>query len=145
MSFTLHARPAAAAGDSETTNATQAVVASDLRLKERTHGWVNFVTGGSGLREAIAMKRAMHQYPLALEFRVKANGKMRFLGGVPVTVKVPAGPIVLEAVSAGPFLFARLSPGRYEVMAGWRGKRQRQEVDVGVTGSEHVVFQWDIA
>ena len=143
MSATQTARSANAAKSADATAATRSEMRTDLLLREQTQGSVHFLTGGVGLREVIAIRHAMNQFPLTLEFRAKANGKYEFLAGVAVTIRIPAGQIVLMTLSAGPFLLARLRPGKYEVMAERHGKMQTREVEVRANGGERLVFEWN--
>jgi len=133
-------------------SATKAVLSSpplarrtDTLPKEQKQGSIRFLSGGIGLRQAIAIKHAMHHYPLTLEFRGRANGKDRFLLEVQVTVTDAAGEVVLKTRSTGPFLLARFRPGKYEVIAEWQGMMQRREVEVRANGGERQVFEWTIA
>ena len=144
MSATKAAPTASAVEGADETVASQSAMRFDLLPSERVYGNVHFLTGGTSVREAIAIKHAMHQFPLTLEFHTTANGKERLLSGVPVTIRVPTGPIVLEALSAGPFLLARLRPGQYAVTAEYNGQVQTQKVEVHANGGERLVFQWAI-
>ena len=123
---------------------TPSAMRNESLPREQRQGDVRFFSGGIGLRQAIAIKHAMHQFPLTLEFRGKANGKEQFLSGVPVTIRLTAGPVVLKTVSAGPFLLARLRPGTYEVLAERHGTMQRRDVEVRANGGERLVFEWNI-
>lgn len=124
--------------------ATQSVAQFSLLPGEQVYGSVHFLTGGTKLREAIAIKHAMHQFPLTLEFHTTANGKEQFLSGIPVTIRDLTGRVVLKTLSAGPFLLARLRPGQYEVIAEHYGHVQTQEVETRANGGNHLVFEWGI-
>lgn len=139
------ARTENAVEGADKTVATRSVMRFDLLPREQRQGSVRFLTGGIGLREAIAIKHAMHQFPLTLEFRMKASGKEQFLEGVPITIRVLTGQVVLKTLSAGPFLLARLRPGKYEVIAEQHGRMQRREVEIRANGGERLVFEWNIA
>lgn len=144
MSATKTSPTASAVEAADGTVATQSAMRFDLLPSERVYGSVHFLTGGTGLREVIAIKHAMHRFPLTLEFHTTANGKEHLLSGVPVTIRVLTGPVVLKTLSAGPFLLARLRPGQYAVTAEYHGQVQTQEVDVHANGGERLVFAWDI-
>jgi len=124
---------------------TESTMQFGLLPSEQVYGSVHFLTGGTRLREAIAIKHAMHQFPLTLEFHTTANGKERFLSGVPVTIRVPTGQVAFRTLSAGPFLLARLRPGQYEVIAEYQGQVQTQKVEIRANGGDHLVFEWGIA
>jgi len=124
--------------------ATQLAMQFNLLPSEQVYGNVHFLTGGTRLREAIAIKHAMHQFPLTLEFHTTTNGKEQFLSGIPVTIRELTGRVVLKTLSAGPFLLARLRPGQYEVIAEHYGQVQTQEVEIRANGGNHLVFEWGI-
>lgn len=125
---------------------TSAPTAADAHTpslpREQVQGSVHFISGGIGLREAIALKRTMHRYSLTLEFRTNVNGKRRLLAGVPVTIRLLTGLVMFAYPSAGPFLLARLRPGKYEVIAGRHGETKRRKVEIRANGGEHLVFEW---
>ena len=125
-----------------TANLAQPAMNGSAAENNQTDGRVDFLTGGIGLRHAIVMKQAMHRFPLSLEFHTKANGKRRFLAGVPISIRDTTGKVVLETRSAGPFLLARLKSGHYEVMAGPRNRMQRRHVYLPAHSNERVVFEW---
>ncbi len=144
MSATRTARSASAATNADATTASRSAQRSDLLPSEQTQGSIHFLTGGVGLREVIAIRHAMNQFPLTLEFRAKANRRHEFLAGIAVTIRVSTGQVVLKTLSAGPFLLARLRPGTYEIMAERHGKRQTREVEVHANGGERLVFEWNM-
>ena len=144
MNTTKTTRTRRAVEATDKTVAAQSAMRFDLLPSEHVYGSVHFLTGGSGLREAIAIKRAMHRFPLTLEFHTKANGKEHLLCGVPVTIRVLTGSVVLKTLSAGPFLLARLRPGQYAVTAEYHGQVQTQEVEIHANGGERLVFEWDV-
>ncbi len=145
MSATQSARSSNAARNADATAATRSARRTDLLPREQTQGSIRFLTGGVGLREVIAIRHAMNQFPLTLEFRAKADRKYAYLAGIAVTIRVSTGQVVLKTLSAGPFLLARLRPGTYEVMAERYGRRQTRKVEVRANGGERLVFEWNMA
>lgn len=112
---------------------------------EQVQAGIRFLTGGTGLREAIAIRHAMHDFPLALEFRIEEHGKERYLTQVAVTIGVLGGKVVLSVPSAGPFLLARLRPGMYEIIVEYNGRKQRQVAEIRANGGERLVLEWKVS
>jgi len=145
MSANKTTRSPGAVGHADITVETQSAMQFGLLPSEQVYGNVHFLTGGTRLREAIAIKHAMHQFPLTLEFHTTAGGKEQFLSGVPVTIRASTGEVAFRTLSAGPYLLARLRPGQYEVIAEHDGQVQMQKVEIRANGGDHLVFEWGIA
>jgi len=80
-------------------------------------GQVQYLTGGIGSDRSSAIERASRHWPLTLEFAVKDNTHADFAAGVKTVVRDAKGHPVLRVDSAGPFVLAKLPPGRYSVDA----------------------------
>ena len=110
---------------------------------EQSQGAVRYISGGIGLDESEAIKRAASKYPLALEFYMTATPRNEYLSDVSVVVKDRAGKTVLDTVSGGPFLLASLATGTYSVTATTKeGNAQRRSVEVKSGGHQRLVFTW---
>ncbi len=79
-----------------------------------TYGDVSYLSGGIGLGEREYMSSLAGDYDLKLEL-VARNGE--YVSGVDVTITDARGNKVLESSADGPWLFARLAPGKYKVEA----------------------------
>ena len=109
---------------------------------EQHQGEVAYISGGSGEREANAIKRAAQDYPLELLFREDVNGKPKDLYDVPVKIRDDAsGKVVFDGTSAGPYFIARLPKGRYTVTAHWDNWNFSKDLAIG-NGRDRVVFAW---
>ena len=109
---------------------------------EKIAGQVQYVTGGVGQEEADAFRHAQRDYSLALEFGNHAKPRAQFTAGVNVLIRDARGNTVLDAVSDGPFLLARLPAGRYTIRATQNGKTLDRVATVGGGKSTHVAFLW---
>lgn len=109
------------------------------------HG-VAYVSGGIGSDEARQMERMASQWPLALEFAVKDRADPKgaaFAADVAVSIQDAHGHTVLDGVHTdGPFLLARVQPGRYRVSADYAGRTITREVTVPAHGPGRAVFEW---
>jgi hypothetical protein len=71
------------------------------------------VSGGIGEEERELMRREAAPYNLWLVFVEQGSGN--YLAGVKVVIADANGSPVVDAVAEGPWLFARVPPGRYKV------------------------------
>jgi hypothetical protein len=112
---------------------------------ELVQGQVHYVTGGIGLDQANAFRRAERHYPLTLEFAIRAKPRDEFTADVMVRISNAQGQTVLETVSGGPFLLAKLPAGTYDIQATRRGKTLQRRATVTTAASTHVGFVWETA
>jgi hypothetical protein len=108
----------------------------------KTAGQVQYVTGGVGQDEADAFRQAQRDYSLALEFGNQAAPRAQFTAGVNVLIRDARGTTVLDVVSDGPFLLAKLPAGRYTIRATQNGKTLDRVATVAGGKSTHVAFLW---
>lgn len=97
-----------------------------------------YVTGGIGAEEVAAFRAAAPRYNLRITFATKAG---HYLSDVDV-ILTSGKSTVLDAHTAGPFLFARVPPGRYTVSAHDRAVQEVRHVVVPARGGVDVRFYW---
>lgn len=97
---------------------------------------VPYTSGGISLEERQALSQTAGDYNLKLVFAATGGA---YLGDVKVTISGPGGR-VLDAVSAGPWFFAKLPPGKYRVEATSGGRTQSKAVSVGGRGQARAAF-----
>ena len=105
-------------------------------------GAVEYLSGGIGKDEATAIEGAARHWPLTLEFAVKDKQRADFAADVKVLVRDAKGHKALEATADGPFLLARLTPGRYSVEASLGGKTLHEKVLVKPGHPAKALFLW---
>ena len=106
----------------------------------KSEGNVTYLSGGIGKDEALAMKRAEKDYPLSMVF---SEGKHNeYVADVRVTIKDKTGKTVLNTVSNGPIMLARLPAGTYSVTAEMGGKAQHRTAKVSDKGDVMESFHW---
>jgi hypothetical protein len=120
-----------------------AAFAQDGLPPVRTFGSVSYITGGIGLDESTAIKAAEKDFTLSLLFAQSKRGE--YLSDVKVSIKDKAGKTVLEAVSDGPMLLARLPAGVYKISAEHDGNALSKTVRVEAKGVTRAVFVWQPA
>ena len=105
-------------------------------------GAISYLSGGIGQNEADAIKRVAKQYPLEIEFLLKAKAKDEYLANVKVLVKDMHDKKVLEATSNGPFLLAKMPAGKYDIAADRNGKIEHRTVQIAANEHRRIVFEW---
>ncbi len=119
---------------------TYPAVAQSL-LQPQTQGDVTFVSGGVGDDSQQAMFAVKPDYNLHLLFAKAVAGN--YFAMLPVRITDAAGTVVLNAISQGPFLYARLKPGEYTVMAAHHGVPMTKTAKVPETGAVDLNFYWE--
>ncbi|WP_069706196.1 hypothetical protein [Burkholderia seminalis] len=99
---------------------------------------VAYVTGGIGQDEVAAFRDVAPRYNLRITF---ASKRGHYLSDVDVTLSSGKS-TMLDAHTNGPFLFARVPPGRYTVSAHDRGVQEVRHVVVPARGAVDVRFYW---
>jgi hypothetical protein len=101
-------------------------------------GGAQYVCGGVGSDESVAMRAAMKDHPLSLLF-ARASGA--YLADVAVTVKDTGGVTALAMRASGPVCLVDLPAGRYTVEAESEGVLKTQVVTLG-GGSKTADFRF---
>ena len=119
------------------------LAAQTFAPREHAQGSVSYVTGGIGTDEAQAMRAAAADYPLTLELAAAEGGpRDQYISGAEVSIRDSRGASVLETLTDGPFLLARLPAGSYTVEVDWNGVHKTKTVDVGPERRQHVMLEF---
>jgi hypothetical protein len=116
------------------------VVVSSAALEVRRDGDVQWVSGGVGTDERAEMLLALPDHNLKL--LTAAEGSGAFLSAVRVVVHAAGGWTVLDTSLEGPWLLARLPPGRYDLVATWGGRSQARSFTIAATGRRELFLYW---
>ena len=104
---------------------------------------IEYMSGGISSDEAALMQTVAPRWPATFEFAIKDGARSDFAADVAVTVRDASGHAVLSQVtSEGPFMVARLDPGRYEVQATLAGKTLTQAVEIRAGSPTRTLFLW---
>lgn len=106
------------------------------------YGGIEYVTGGFGADESAALKAAMPDYPVAFTFAASDGQRAAFVSQVRLVVRDQYDATILNVESQGPFLLARLMPGKYLVHATYRNETQSRTITVADNRTTRVVFEW---
>ena len=110
--------------------------------REHRQGEVVWMSGGIGLDESQAMQRAAPQWPLTVEFARRDGARSDYLADVEVLVRDSRGHEVLGTRAQGPFLMAKLNPGRYTVEAARGDHVIERQVVVRAGQPARVLMLW---
>jgi len=105
-------------------------------LEHRARNGVNWMTGGVSLEERDVMRDFAPDYNLQVVVAIEGSGEYR--AEVPVTIEDRNGDAVLNVVTDGPWLFARVALGRYRIRT---GDGQERTIEVGANGRTVVYFR----
>lgn len=113
-------------------------------LKPEIVGDITYITGGIGESEADMMRGVAKDYPLEMVFVQKLKQQEEFLANVNVKIQDIHKSVLLDVITEGPYLFAKLPQGKYMVVAEHNGDVKRQWVRVGNKKHQKIVFWWPI-
>jgi hypothetical protein len=111
---------------------------SGVTIEKGSVNNVTYETGGVGIEERAAMQEGIKGYDLRLIF---ATTKGYYLASIPVQIKTPDGKVLLSKKSNGPWFWAELPSGHYEVVASYKNREEMHKVDVGMR-PQNVEFTW---
>ena len=111
-----------------------------LNPNPQTQGGITYVSGGIADDWQQAMESQRGQYNLHLLFAQLGTGA--YFTNVPVQITDGSGQTVLNAVSQGPFFYARLKPGSYKVTASHGGQAVTKMATVPASGGADLDYRW---
>ncbi|MBU1363332.1 MAG: carboxypeptidase-like regulatory domain-containing protein [Gammaproteobacteria bacterium] len=119
---------------------SQVMAQSDaFALVEKNYGNATYVSGGIGDEEVDEIRLRERDFNLKLLFAERDGS---YLGSVDVVVLNAKGDKVLEVNSAGPFLLARVPPGRYVIKVSMNGQEQERKLSITEKRRSEAVFRW---
>ena len=111
--------------------------ATPLMVKD--YEGIPYVSGGIGLDEREALSATASEYNLKIVFALKEGN---YLADASVLIKDAQGKTVLDAVSDGPWFYARLPAGQYAVTATMMEKANTEKVQIKPAGQSVLHFYW---
>ncbi len=101
-----------------------------------------WVSGGIGQGERLDMLMLLPGYNLRVLTAAAKTGA--YLADVQLVVRDANGRVVLETTLEGPFLLARLAPGKYELVATYGGTAQTRVVTIPASGRRELFLYWSV-
>lgn len=94
----------------------------------QNQGQIEFLTGGIGLNESQAILQEGGKWPLMLELAKVGVSRAEYISDVQIIIKDASGSTMLETITNGPYLLAKLPPGKYFLDATYQGNTLRREL-----------------
>lgn len=112
--------------------------AQDMPPTQTSNG-VTFVTGGIGQGRIEAFRKAASDYNLRATFTAPGGA---FMADVNVTLNDAQGNTLVTTITQGPFFYAQVPPGRYELTAAYGSQsfQRKLEVNQGGAATAEIVF-----
>jgi hypothetical protein len=108
-------------------------------IQVKTYHNVPYISGGVGQEEIDLLRQVDGAYNVKLIF---AATEGNYLADVHVLIEDSQGTKILEAVSEGPWFYAKLPPGMYKVLAQAEGRTQQQRAQVTEQKRTQLQFYW---
>lgn len=115
----------------------------EIQIELHAENEVTYVSGGIGSCESQEMRRIAKDYQLELVFVQKTAMTESFLANIPVEIIDKRGSYMLDTVTKGPFLLAKLPNGRYSVIATFNGETKTHPISI-TSKHQRVVFVWRV-
>ena len=110
-------------------------------IEPRVENGVPFATGGVGKDQRETLLSLAHNFNLKLVFALVDH--RAFLTDVHVRILDPAGKEMFTTTGAGPWLYAKLPPGKYRVAATIRGRTLEKTTEITEQGrTTELAFYW---
>ena len=105
----------------------------------KTYQGIPYISGGVGEEERDLLQTQRQEYNVKLTFAAKAGN---YLSEIPISIVDSQGKKVFEAVAEGPWLYTKLPPGTYSVIAQADGQTHQRQVQVNQQHLAQVQFSW---
>ncbi|MEY6433950.1 carboxypeptidase regulatory-like domain-containing protein [Thioalkalicoccus limnaeus] len=127
-------------GEQQLASETDAATLGAILDRKSTPEGHPYVSGGIGVSEREELARIKSEYNLRLLFAVEGSGE--YLSDIQVRIDDASGMTRLTATSKGPWFYARLPPGRYNLTVDAAGQVQARPVTVPAHGAAERSFYW---
>jgi hypothetical protein len=107
----------------------------------RNYNGTAYLSGGAGEDERQALQSAATDYTLKI---VAALNSGDYVADAQVVIWNARGEKVLDTITEGPWLFAKLPPGVYQVQSVYGGTVRKQMVKIGSSGQTVVMMRWSL-
>lgn len=107
-------------------------------IQKKILGDASYMHGGYGIKERKKLSEMADGYNLKLEF---SNSGGHYLGNVSVEITDDRNTDVINVENAGPWFFADLSPGNYDLSVRFRDTTKTRQIYIA-DDLQTVVFHW---
>ena len=116
---------------------------AQVSMEPRTQGSITYISGGIGLDDMEMLRELRPSYNMHLLFASQGSGQ--YLAEVNVKILDQKGQTLLEAIADGPYFYAKVSPGKYKIIAESEGIALSKIVEVSGKGPISKSFYWPAA
>lgn len=107
----------------------------------KTAGAVEYVSGGIPYEQLPAFRQARRDYSLNVEIFQREGGRSVFTADAAVQlINVKSGEVLLETKTDGPYLWVKVPPGQYKVVATLSNHMKESRVTVSGSAPKRVVI-----
>lgn len=110
-----------------------------LPVEEETMAGIPFLSGGVGIEERENLRALAEKYNTMLVFALREGN---YLASIDVQIADAGGNPVLQTTTQGPWLFATLPEGAYQVEATMQGERISRRIEVREGKVTQTDFRW---
>lgn len=107
----------------------------------QSQGQIEFITGGIGHDESQAILQEGKKWPLMLELAKAGTPRAVYISDVQISIKDASGSAVLETITKGPYLLAKLPLGKYSLDATYEGNTLHQDLNLQ-KGHKKITLLW---
>lgn len=107
----------------------------------QSQGQIEFLTGGIGHDESQAILKEGGKWPLMLELAKGGSPRAVYISDVQISIKDVSGSTVLETITKGPYLLAKLPPGKYSLDATYEGNTLHRDLNLQ-KGHKKITLLW---
>lgn len=108
-------------------------------------GGIEWRSGGIGVEESRALDAEGRNWPLTLIFAIHEGKQSNYAAGVAYVIRDEKGAAILQGTAAGPYLLARLAPGRYTLEATLSGVPGKHAFTIEAGKPYRHTFLWSAA
>lgn len=98
--------------------------------------------GGVGLEESKAMREEAKKWPLVIEFSEQLGKSYAWISGAKLQIINAKGETIFFDQCDGPMFFAKITPGKYELIATYQNQEKKRTVVINGKQSVKVSFTW---
>jgi hypothetical protein len=120
---------------------TSGVAQADLpEIQSRSN--LSCMMGGIGADETEAMRLEAKKWPLNVEFTEQQGKVYPWVSGAQLQILNQTGKVIFNETCNGPLFLAKLTPGKYQLVATYEGVTKRKSVFIEEGKPSKVSFTW---
>ena len=122
------------------TSAIQYCYADLPEIQSRSN--LSCMMGGVGLDESQSMREEAKKWPLAIEFSEHIDKTDAWISGTRLVIINKNGKTIFDESCNGPMFLAKLTPGKYQLIASYQGVSKKKTIEIKEGKSLKESFNW---